>query len=278
MTVVDFRLRPPLRGFLDLIMYTAGERRDRLTQQHGMTPAVSAQHQSMSLLLSEMDDAGVTTGVVMGRCSGVLGTVSNQDVANIVAEYPGRFVGVGSVDPLNRRIAIQQIDEAVALGLKGINLEPGAYAVPMKSDDRRLYPIYAYCEDRNLPVTIMAGGGAGPDLSYTDPVCIDRVAADFPELRIAVTHGAWPWVREILHIAYRRPNIYVSPDQYLCGMPGNEDYILAANSFLADRFLYGSSYPFLCVKDYARWFRTLPIKPELFDGLMHRNAAKFLGL
>ncbi len=278
MPIIDFRLRPLLKGYLEMVMYTGAERRDRLTRQHGMEPAPSAQAKSMPMLLDEMDAAGVTTGVVMGRYSGLYGSVSNQDVADIVKAHPGRFVGVGSLDPSNRRNAIRQIDEALALGLKGINLEPGGYAQPMYADDRRLYPIYAYCEDRNIPVNMMVGGSAGPDLSYTNPVHIDRVAGDFPGMRIALTHGAWPWVTEILHVAYRRTNVYVSPDQYLCNLPGMNDYLIAANGFLADRFLYASSYPFIGVKIYHDWFRTLPIKPELLDGILYGNAARFLGL
>lgn len=278
MPIIDFRLRPPLKGFLNMIMYAGADRRDRITRQHGMEPAPSAQQKSMVMLLEDMDAAGVTTGVVMGRFSGVYGSVSNQDVADIVKAYPGRFIGIGSLDPGNRRKAIQQIDEALALGLKGINLEPGAYPLPLYADDRRLYPIYAYCEDKEIPVTVMAGGSAGPDLSYTYPVHIDRVAADFPNLRLAISHGAWPWVQEILHVAFRRPNLYISPDQYLCNMPGMNDYLIAANGFLSDRFLYASSYPFISVGGYADWFRKLPLKPELLDRIMYRNAAQFLGI
>jgi predicted TIM-barrel fold metal-dependent hydrolase len=278
MAVIDFRLRPPVKGFLEMVMYAAAERRDRITRQHGMEPAPSAQAQSMDQLLAEMREGGVTCGVVMGRCSGLYGSVSNQDVADIVRAWPGRFVGIGSIDPRDRRKAMAQIDEALALGLKGINLEPGAYAEPLYADDRRLYPIYAYCEDKGIPVTIMAGGSAGPDLSYTFPVHVDRVAGDFPRLRIAITHGGWPWVHEMLHIAFRRPNVYLSPDQYLCNMPGMEAWIQAANGFLADRFLYASSYPFIGVKAYAQWFRALPIRRELLDDLMGRNAQRFLGL
>lgn len=278
MAVIDFRLRPPVKGFLEMVMYAAAERRDRITRQHGMEPAPSAQAQSMDQLLAEMREADVTCGVVMGRCSGLYGSVSNQDVADIVRAWPGRFVGIGSIDPRDRRQAMAQIDEALALGLKGINLEPGAYAEPLYADDRRLYPIYAYCEDKSIPVTIMAGGSAGPDLSYTYPVHVDRVAGDFPQLKIAITHGGWPWVQQMLHIAFRRPNVYLSPDQYLCNMPGMEAWIRAANGFLAERFLYASSYPFVGVKAYAQWFRRLPIRRELLDDLMCRNAQRFLGL
>jgi predicted TIM-barrel fold metal-dependent hydrolase len=278
MTIIDFRLRPPLRGFLDLIMYANAERRDAATRRHGMEPAPSAQAQSMELLLNEMDDAGVTLGVVMGRFSGVYGSVTNQDVAEIVNAHPGRFVGVGSLDPSDRRRALRQVDEALALGLKGINLEPGAYATPLYPDDRRLYPIYAYCEDRGIPVVIMAGGSAGPDITYTHPVHVDHVCGDFPGLRIAVTHGGWPWVQEILHVAYRHSNLYVSPDQYLCNMPGAQDYLTALNGFLSERFLYASSYPFIGVKAYADWFSTLPVRPEVREDVLCRNAARFLAL
>lgn len=278
MPVIDFRLRPPLKGFLDMIMYAGADRRDGITRMHGMQPAASAQAKSMPMLLTDMDAAGVTIGVVMGRYSGLYGSVTNQDVADIVKAYPGRFVGVGSIDPANRKNAIRQIDEAIALGLKGINFEPGAYPQPLYADDRRLYPIYAYCEDKKIPVTMMVGGSAGPDLSYTCPVHIDRVAGDFPDLKIGLTHGAWPWVQEILHVAFRRQNIYLSPDQYLCGMPGSMDYINAANGYLADRFFYASSFPFIGVKEYMAWFRTQPIKPEVLERIMYRNAAGFLGL
>jgi predicted TIM-barrel fold metal-dependent hydrolase len=145
MKIIDFRLRPPLKGFLDTIMYSQGPRRDRITGYHGMKPARSAQEQSIDLLLKEMDEAGITRGVAMGRFSGPYGTVSNEDVAAIVKERPGRFIGVASIDPSDRRKAVRQIEHAKKAGLIGVNLEPGAYPLPLYADDRRLYPIYAYC-------------------------------------------------------------------------------------------------------------------------------------
>ncbi len=278
MKVIDFRLRPPLKGYLNTVMYSQAARRDRITGYHGMTPARSAQEQSIGLLLQEMDEAGITHGVAMGRYSGPYGTVSNEDVAAIVKEHAGRFIGVASIDPSDRRQAIAQIEAAKASGLIGVNLEPGAYPQPLYADDRRLYPIYAYCEDNGVPVVMMAGGSAGPDLSYTMPVHVDRVAGDFPKMKLAISHGGWPWVSEILHVAFRRENVYISPDQYLAGMPGHDEYVRAANGYLADRFLYASSYPFTSAKDYLAWFRQLLIRPEVMERLLYRNAAAFLGL
>jgi hypothetical protein len=230
----------------------------------------------MDLLLHEMGEAGVTMGVVIGRNSGRYGSLNNDDVAAIVRDYPGRFIGAASIEPTNRKTAAAQIESAIKAGFRAINIEPGSYPLPLMVDDRRLYPVYAQCEDANIPVIIMAGGSAGPDLSYTAPVHLDRVAADFPDLKIVVSHGGWPWVHQVLHIAFRRPNIYLSPDQYLANMAGMDDYVRAADGFLADRFLYASSYPFTPVKEYAAWFKKLPIRPDAMEKILFRNAAKLL--
>ncbi|HBD38565.1 MAG TPA: amidohydrolase, partial [Cupriavidus sp.] len=153
--IIDFRLRPPVGGFLDTLMYAAGERRDGFTRTVGFEPSPAAQQQSMELLLKEMDEAGVDKGVVVGRLAGTLGSVSNEDVARIVRDYPQRFIGAASIDPTNRVTACKTISDAVASGFKAINIEPGSYPIPMYADDRRLYPIYAHCEDLGVPVIMM---------------------------------------------------------------------------------------------------------------------------
>ncbi len=276
--IIDFRLRPPLAGFLDTLMYRAGERRDGFTRTVGFEPSPAAREQSIELLLQEMDEAGVDRGVVVGRLAGTLGSVPNADVQSIVARWPQRFVGAASIDPTSRLGACRAIDAAIDAGFRAINIEPGAYPVPLYADDRRLYPIYAHCEDRRVPVILMVGGTAGPDLSYSDPVRTDRVLADFPQLEVVAAHGGWPWVHEMLHLAFRRPNLWLSPDMYFSRMPGWEEYLKAADSFLADRMLYASSFPFCPVKAYKRWFEQLPIKPSNRDKIMGANARQLLGI
>ncbi|NPC57747.1 amidohydrolase family protein [Caenimonas soli] len=276
--IIDFRLRPPVGGFLNTLMYSAGERRDGFTRTVGFEPSPAAQKQSMELLLKEMDEADITKGVVVGRLAGVLGSVPNEDVQRIVADYPDRFIGAASIDPTNRVAACQTITSAVKNGFKLVNIEPGSYPVPMYADDRRLYPIYAHCEDLGVPVIMMVGGTAGPDLSYSDPIRTDRVLADFPKLNVVVAHGGWPWVNEILHIAFRRTNMYLSPDMYFSRMPGWEEYVKAADTFLSDRMLYASSFPFCPVRDYKQWFEKLPLKRENLEKVMGGNARKLLKL
>lgn len=276
--IIDFRLRPPVGGFLNTLMYSAGERRDGFTRTVGFEPSAAAQQQSMSLLLDEMDAAGIGRGVVVGRLAGVLGSVSNEDVRGIVAEHPDRFIGAASIDPTDRRKAFQAISQAVRDGFKLINIEPGSYPVPMHADDRRLYPIYGHCEDLDVPVIMMVGGTAGPDLSYSDPIRTDRVLADFPGLNVVVAHGGWPWVNEILHLAFRRPNLWLSPDMYFSRMPGWEEYVKAADGFLSDRMLYASSFPFCPVQGYKEWFETLPIREDNLRKVMGGNARRLLGI
>lgn len=280
MKIIDFRLRPPLKSFLSMMMYSNIERSARMAAGLGMELAPSTRKNSIELLLKEMDAAGIVKGVVPGRISPVLGSVEDSEIVEIVREYPDRFIGLAGINPLlGRRNAVAAIDAAMKNGLKGIVLEPGLLSLPMYLDDRRLYPIYAHCEDKNIPVLFMAGGNAGPDCSYSQPVHIDRVAADFPELKIISGHGNWPWVSEILHVCYRRQNVYLSPDMYLYNnMPGAMDYVNAANGFLADRFLFASAYPLLPVTEVVRKFLAFKIKDEVLDRIMYKNAAYVLGL
>lgn len=278
MKIIDFRLRPPLRGFLDMLMYTDASRRNRFTRQLGFEPAVSAEQKSMDLLLEEMDSVNVVAGVVTARVSDYFGSVSNGDVEAMCRDYPGRLFGMAAIDPTDRKKAIEGIDGALAAGFKGVTIEPGAYPVPIYADDRRLYPVYAYLEDRNVPTVIMTGGNAGPDLSYSDPVTLDRVAGDFPDLRIIVSHGNWPWVNEILHVAFRRPNVSLSPDMYFYNMPGMSDYIQAADSWMAQRFFFATAYPLVPIKEYVDWFVRLPLKRENMGRVLYRNAADLLGV
>ena len=276
--IIDFRIRPPIGGFLNTLMYSAGERRDGFTRTVGFEPSAAAQGQSMDLLMQEMDAAGVDKGVVVGRLAGVLGSVPNADVEKIVADHPGRFIGAASIDPTNRKAACDTIDAAIQAGFKLINIEPGSYPVPMYADDRRLYPIYGHCEDIEVPVIMMVGGTAGPDLSYSDPIRTDRVLTDFPKLNVVVAHGGWPWVNEILHLGFRRQNLWLSPDMYFSRMPGWEEYVKAADSFLSDRMLYASSFPFCPVQGYKEWFEQLPIKEENLKKVMGGNAQRLLGI
>ncbi len=239
----------------------------------------SAREGSMDLLFDEMDESGVEMGVISGRVNSVLGSVANTDIAGIVARHPDRFVAFAGIDPVDRRATRQAVDDAIDAGFKGISLEPGLQMDPWYLDDPRLYPLYAYCEDRNVIILLMSGGNAGPDVTYCHPAAIDRVARDFPELTIVAGHGNWPFASEIIHVCYRRSNIFLSPDIYLNpGLPGAREYVDAANGFMAERMLFGSAYPFSALDDAIQFMANLPFRPEVLERVLHGNARRLLQL
>jgi uncharacterized protein len=279
MRVIDFRLRPPVGSFLNMVMYANIERTGRMAAGVGMTLPQSVRQTSVQMMFKEMDEAGVQVGVVPGRISPVLGTIEADEVASIVAQHPDRLVGYAPINPVDRRKAISAIDKAMKAGTKGVVIEPGLLASPMHLDDPRMYPIYAHCEDKKIPVLFMAGGNAGPDCTYTSPEHIDRVARDFPEMRIISGHGNWPWAAPMIHVCYRRPNIYLSPDMYLFGgMPGTTDYVNALNGFMAERFLFATAYPLLPFKDALEAFQRLGVRESVLDRVLYKNSAELLGL
>jgi hypothetical protein len=277
--VIDFRLRPPFGAFADLIVFRDAARTARLAKELGFELAPSVRKRSMDLLLQEMESIGCRWGVITGRTGTVFGSVDNRVIEEVIAAHPGRFVGVAYVAPHDRKAALAEIDRAMRAGFRAVVMEPGLAQPPWHMDDARLYPIYERLESANVPLVFMAGGNAGPDLAYTSPEHVDRVARDFPGLRIVLAHGGWPWVSEILHVCYRRPNLWLSPDMYLFGgMPGALDYVNAANGFMAERFLFASAYPVLPLPAAVRAFLDFPIRPEVADRLLYRNAARLLGL
>lgn len=277
--IIDFRTRPPALSFLNARIYTRPDIRNRFTRQISYEPAPSAEAQSMELYLKEAEEAGIKMGVCVGRNTTLLGAVSNSDVALLAKQYPGKFHPVGSIESQTIRGMLEQFQEMLDLGMRVLNLEPGVWGQPLYADDRILYPLYERCEAAGVVVLVMTGGNAGPDITYSNPEHIDRVAADFPNLQIVATHGNWPHVQEIIHVAFRRPNLWISPDMYLNeGLPGLQEYLAAARGFLQDRFLFGTAYPMAPMVEYTRWFTGLPIPAPAMDKILQGNATRLLGL
>lgn len=278
--IIDFRLRPATHGFLNMHIFRNQERIARWSGNLGMTPPPSAKQCSLDLMFEEMATGGVDMGVVPGRqANPFMGNVSNDDIIDIVSTYPDKFVGVAGIDPTNLSGALEEIERVVVNGpLKAVGMEPGVLSSPMYADDRRIYPIYEYCSSRGIPVMLMCGGGNGPDLSHSDPVIIDRICGDFPNMTVINTHGGYPWVTQILFVAFKRPNLILCPDMYMYNVPGVQDYVAAANTFLQDRMVFGTAYPFIGFEDGVKQFCALPFKEEVLPKLLYKNAARILNI
>jgi uncharacterized protein len=120
---------------------------------------------------------------------------------------------------------------------------------------------------------------AGEDMTYSNPVAVDRVAGDFPSLPIVVSHAFWPWIDQGIGLLFRRRNVFLLPDQYGPTMPGHLQWVEAANTALSDRFLFGSAYPSsLAPKGMVEAYSRLPYKDEVRHKVLYANAARLLGL
>ena len=116
--IIDFRLRPATRGFLNMHIFRNQDRIARWSGNLGMTPPPSAKRGDMELMLKEMEEGGVTMGVVPGRqANPFMGNVPNDDIVEIVREYPDRFIGVAGIDPTVPGRAIDEIERVVVNGL-----------------------------------------------------------------------------------------------------------------------------------------------------------------
>lgn len=279
MKIIDARLRPPLKDYLRCNLYRDPAKTQAWSRNFRMTISPAVKQCDIELLYAEMDEAGVTLGVMTGRQSPDMGHVSNDDLMAIAAEQPGRFVGIAGLDGSNPAAAIAEIERTVVKGnLLGAGMEPGCGEIPMYVDDARLYPIYQYCMERGIPMFLMGGGGNGPDLSFSNPEHIDRVCRDFPRLAVVNMHGSYPWVPQVLFSCMCRPNMYLAPDMYMYNMPGAQDYVVAANSFLSERFLFGSGYPYIPLKQAVDLFLAMPFEEAILPNILYKNMARVLGL
>lgn len=234
--------------------------------------------QTLQDFVAEMDAAEIVRGIMVARSTPTV-RVGNDDVATLANQSNGRLIGVASVDPvdLGIRRSLQELERAVTeLGLVGLNIDAGFYKRGMKADDPLLLPLYEDCQAREIPVFLLSGPTT-PDLQLNDPFAIDRVAEQFPKLSIVVCHGCYPHVDAMVAVAFRRENVFVSPDMYMFS-PGGKLYIEAANGFMQDQFLFGTSYPFRPMRQSVDDLRSIGLKPEILEKVSFKNACRLLNL
>lgn len=275
--LIDFRVRPPFESFVPNFFNL----KHPLDESSGLPaivrlcfkdPVPSRDEKSFGLFIEEMDEAGVVFAVVTARAG-----VDNADVARLVAEHPNRFAGFGGVDTSDIPAALRQIAGFRKLGFVGVALDNGMAKPPLHNDDPALDAVYALCRKEGLLVSLNGSFLLSPDLSFVDPVRIQRVALKYPDLKIIVAHGCWPWVTQICAVALMCPNVYIMPDLYP-HMPEQEGFFDAVRAGLEGQLLYGSSYPAMSLPASARVMRGVDFSPaKTAHRTMFESAAKLLG-
>lgn len=243
-------------------------------QRFGMKVAESVKYKSMSLLFEEMERVGDYVGVVSIRKNNR--GYENDPLVDLVQQYPHRFLGACGIPVDGGEDSIALIKKYIVEGpCLAPFIEPGYHGFFM--DDEKIFPIYEYCEKNQIPMLISFGGFHGPTAEYCNPLHADAVAKTFPKLKMALCHGGFPWVEMAVHLAFKEPNVYLSPDIYGLHVAGGRDYLEAANYMLYDKFLYGSAYPCVDIEGSVAYYLR-HLRPEVVEDVMYGNAMRFFGL
>ena len=225
---------------------------------------------TLTQLIDEMDEAGVTRGVL---CAGY--TEDEEDVEWVrkaVARHPERFVGSYAVDPHQGMNTVRLIDSLVRdEGFRLIRIIALFTQIPY--DDARNYPIYAKCAELGVPLGVNVGipGPLVPG-KHQHPLALDEVCAFFPELTVVMQHCGEPWVDLCVKLLLKWPNLHYMTSAFAPKyIP--KPIIDFANTRGADKVMFASDYPLLTLERCMREAAELPFKDqERFEKFVARNA------
>lgn len=234
---------------------------------------------SLEDMVAEMEAVNVGQIMVSGadsrRVNGL--HVENEWVAQLMQRLPGRVIGGVGIDPLRPVMeCVREIERCVReFGFSFVKLFP--YSVDLQPHDRRFYPVYAKCCELDIPVWTQVGHTAGLMPSEPGrPIHLDRVALDFPELRIVGGHIGWPWEQEMIAMALKHPNVYVST----CGHAPEhwpESFTQFAKTRGKRKVVFGSNWPYIPYERYFRKFAQVGFTPEGEQLFLRDNLLRVLG-
>ncbi|MPZ89136.1 MAG: amidohydrolase family protein [Nitriliruptorales bacterium] len=173
----------------------------------------------------------------------VTGIQPIEDVLPILAYNPHRFRLIANLNPHFHYPLVTELDHQVDLGAVALKLHPvhGGFA----ANEASLYPVYARCEELALPVVFHCGTSIFPGSinRYADPVLVDEVLQDFPDLTVVLAHGGrgW-WYDAAAFMALSRPNVWLE----ISGLPPAklpEYYARFDFARLARKLIFGTDWP-----------------------------------
>jgi len=218
-------------------------------------------------------DAGTASGHRPNSVEELIaGAARNNDV----------LIPFGSVDPWSADPVARVCELTGDHGVKGFKFHPSLQG--FEPNDRRFYPIYEAIAAAGVPALFHTGqtglgsglpGGHGIKLRYSDPMFLDDVAADFPDLTIVMAHPAVPWVDAQIAIASHKSNCYIdlsgwSPKYF------PPQLVRAIGRQLRTKVLFGTDYPYITLDRWRRDFDTLGIDPDALPLIFKGNALRVL--
>lgn len=267
---IDFRIRLRTKEGLKAWVPEPIPQFKRYIDLYKMQPRLT--YQTVEETIKEMKDAGITKAVL---CSG--SAQRNEFVSGICKNYPDVFIGIAGVKPETGIMsAYQELGKALKTGLLGFNFGGLLQNPPIAVDDEKLYPLYALCVDFDVCAIIHSSLHyyTGAKLELNHPFRIDNVAVDFPELRLVMSHAGNGFGDLPLVLAQRHPNVYLEVSG-LIPKHFSPSYIKAMNTWLKDKFIFGTDYPLLPFNIVEEWKKY--VEKENWEHFFKLNAEKALG-
>jgi predicted TIM-barrel fold metal-dependent hydrolase len=209
----------------------------------------------------------------------------NEEIAEVAAANPSVLIPFASVDPNKGARAVEEARRLIRdHGVRGFKFHPNVQA--FYPNDRSFYPLYEVVAEAGLPALFHTGhsgigsglpGGGGIRLKYSNPMYVDDVAVDFPELQIVLAHPSFPWQDEAISIALHKEQVFIdlsgwSPKYF------PPQLVQYANTLLRDRVLFGSDYPLITPDRWLEDFARADFRDEVRPLILKQNAARLLGL
>jgi uncharacterized protein len=211
--------------------------------------------------------------------------ITNEEVAELAHKEGDVAIPFASINPHRGAEGVRAARKLInEYKVKGFKFHPSVQE--FFPNDRMAYPLYEAIAGARLPALFHTGqtgvgagtrAGGGIRLKYSNPLHLDDVAADFPDMPIILAHPSFPWQDEALSVATHKPQVYIDLSGW---SPKYFPPILVqyANTLLKDKILFGSDYPVITPEKWIEEFDKLPIKPEVRPLIMKQNAARLLKL
>ncbi|HEX5226764.1 MAG TPA: amidohydrolase family protein [Bryobacteraceae bacterium] len=211
--------------------------------------------------------------------------VPNDDVAAFARENSDVVMAFASVDPMRGPEAVKEAKRLIATGgFRGFKLH--CPLMKFHANDKAAYPFYEVLNEAKMPVIFHTGhsgigtnmpGGGGVRLKYGNPMDIDDVAVDFPDMPIIMAHPSFPWQDEAISVCLHKPQVYIdlsgwSPKYF------SPILIQYANTLLKKKMLFGSDYPLITPDRWMNDFAAINIKDEVRPLILKENAMRLFAL
>lgn len=231
-------------------------------------------------MLEKMDRANIQHALLVAPKQGTPGHPSNWrldygEVAKVVERYPSRFSGLAGIDPYEGMRGVRELESAVKnLGFVGAHLYPHWFELP--ADNAKYYPFYAKCVELDVPIQIQVGhclvySKERPLRSVGRPITLDAIACDLPELKLIGSHMGFPWVEEMISVAYKHPNVYITPDGY-APKYWSSAFVHFIDTWGSKKVIFGSDFAVIDMERARLEVEELGLKPTSKQDFLRNNA------